>query len=274
VYPVQFKKTLLSIGASGLLACCLALAAPSEAAADDRIPTLTEMRLLPPYCPDTQIISSSYGRQQAPGQYDAHTKPFVDLYGGDFWHLHHYCFGLVQANRAYKARGAGERAGLWRRSVGEIDYVIRSASPGFILLPELRTQKANGLMKLNRDGEAVLELNKAIAQDPGYTRAYALLSDYYRDARNKSMALKTLEDGLTHSPEDRGLLRRYANLGGTKKFEAPPPPPETVATPEAAPPDTSAAASGPAAEPRPPVEIQPYKEVGNEKNPYCRFCPE
>lgn len=259
---------------SGLLGLGLALAAPHATAADDRIPSLSEMRILPPYCPHTQIISSSYGRQQAPGQYDAQTKPYVDLYGDDFWHLHHYCFGLVQANRAYKAQGARERAGHWYRAVGEIDYVIRSASSGFILLPELRTQKATGLFKLNRNAEAVLELQKAIQQDPDYARAYAVLSDYYRDARNKSTALKTLEDGLTHSPEDRGLLRRYANLGGTRKFEAPPPPPETAATPEATPPDTSAAESGPAVEPRPPVEVQPYKEVGNGKNPYCRFCPE
>lgn len=267
---VQFQQPLLSNCASALLAACFALTAPLATAADRRVPTLTEMRALPPYCPDTQIISSSYGRQQAPGQFDAHTKPFVDLYGDDFWHLHHYCFGLTQANRAYRASGKGERDARWRESVGEIDYVIRSASPGFILLPELRTQKANGLFKLNRVAEAVLELQKAIAQEPGYARAYALLSDHYRDARNKSMALKTLEDGLTHVPEDRGLLRRYANLGGTKKFVAPPAP-EPVATPEK-PAEASAATPESAVTP-PPAEVQPYKQ-GNDKNPYCRFCPE
>lgn len=241
--------------------------------ADDRIPSLLEMRVLPPYCPHTQIISSSYGRQQAPGRYDAQTKPYVDLYGGDFWHLHHYCFGLVQANRAYKAQGASARKGHWTRAVGEIDYVIRSASPGFILLPELRTQKATALFKLNRNSEAVLELQKAIQQAPDYARAYAVLSDYFRDARNKGQALKTLEDGLTHAPEDRGLLRRYANLGGKKKFVAPPVP-QAAAEPAAAEP-TAPEAAGAAPETaagHEAAETPPVK-LGNDKNPYCRFCP-
>ncbi|MBT9566879.1 MAG: hypothetical protein IV085_01125 [Thiobacillus sp.] len=272
MHPEHLKHSLLTLCVSAVLGLGLTLTASHAAAADDRIPSLTEMRILPPYCAHTQIISSSYGRQQAPGQYDAQTKPYVDLYGDDFWHLHHYCFGLVQANRAYKAQNAGARKGHWTRAVGEIDYVIRSATPGFILLPELRTQRATVLLKLNRNAEAVLELQKAIQQDPNYARAYAVLGDYYRDARNKSMALKTLEDGLTHSPDDRGLLRRYANLGGTRKFEAPPSPPETVATPEASTPAT-AGAPAETIEARPPVEIQPFKQ-GNDKNPYCRFCPE
>lgn len=267
-------KQFLSFVITSVLGLMFALAAPGAAGADRRIPTLLELRLLPPYCPDTQIISTSYGRQQAPGQYDAHTKPYVDLYGADFWHLHHYCFGLTQANRAYSARNKGDRDARWRESVGEIDYVIRSATPSFILLPELRTQKATALLKLNRNAEAVLELQKAIAQDPGYARASAVLSDYFRDARNKSMALQTLEKGLTHSPEDKGLLRRYAKLGGIKKFTAPPPP-EAVATPSEPQAEQTTEAPSAASENEgalPPVEIQPYKQ-GNGKNPYCRFCP-
>lgn len=236
-----------------------------------RIPTLLELRLLPPYCPDTQIISSSYGRQQSPGKYDAHTKPFVDLYGADFWHLHHYCFGLTQANRAYTERSKGQREARWRESVGEIDYVIRSAKPDFILLPELRTAKAASLLKLKRNSEAVLELEKAIAQDASYARAFAVLSDYYRDARNKTLALQTLEKGLTASPEDRSLLRRYAQLGGTKKFVAPPSAPDVAADPAESQAETPST-GGESEIALPPVEIQPYKQ-GSDTNPYCRFCP-
>lgn len=265
----HLKRHLLNVSTRVVLGLGMVLAAPHAFAMDERVPTLSEMRALPPYCPHTQIISSSYGRQQAPGKYDASTKPYVDLYGNDFWHLHHYCFGLVQANRAYKARGASERAGRWQRAVGEIEYVIRSASPGFILLPELRTQRASILLKLKRNAEAVLELQKAIGQDPGYARAYAVLSDYYRETRNKALALSTLEDGLTQSPEDRALLRRYANLGGTRKFVALPPKEAVVAETPAEP---EAAAVEPAGDPQ-TVERPPLK-IGTDKNPYCRFCPE
>lgn len=270
----HLKRSLAAVCTHALVGLGLTLAATQASAMDERVPTTSEMRALPPYCPHTQIISSSYGRQQAPNKFDPVTKPYVDLYGSDFWHLHHYCFGLTQANRAYSARDARERNGRRQRAVGEIDYVIRSVKPGFILLPELRTQRASLLFKLNRNAEAVLELQKAIDQDAGYARAYAVLSDYYRETRNKKQALKTLEDGLTESPEDRGLLRRYANLGGTRTFAAPPPPPEPVAVTPAAEPAAGepAAAAEPEGAPA-PAEQSPAK-VGNSKNPYCRFCPE
>jgi hypothetical protein len=68
------------------------------------------------------------------------------------------------------------------------------------------------------------------------------------------------------------LLRRYAKLGGTKKFVAPPPPAETAAAPDATQPEASGDDATGTAGALPPVEIQPYKQ-GNESNPYCRFCP-
>lgn len=274
MHPEHLKRVLRHLSMRTAFGGLLLLATTHVAAMDERVPTPSEMRSLPPYCPHTQIISSSYGRKQAPSQYDAQTAPYVDLYGNDFWHLHHYCFGLVQANRAYKAKGASERRGRWTRAIGEIEYVIRSAAPGFVLLPELRTQRANILLKLNRNAEAVLELQKAIDQDPDYARAYAVLADYYRETRNKSLALKTLEDGLTRSPEDRGLLRRYANLGGTKKFVAPPPKEAVVAeTPVVEPSPAAAEAAVAPTSNAQAAESSPAK-IGNEKNPYCRFCPE
>ena len=270
MHSIRMKKTLTFL-ITGTLGLAFGFISPVSSAADRRIPTLLELRLLPPYCANTQIISTSYGRQQAPGKYDASTKPYVDVYGEDFWHLHHYCFGLTQANRAYTERSRGQREARWRESVGEIDYVIRSAKSDFILLPELRTAKAASLLKLKRNAEAVLELQKAIAQDATYARAFAVLSDYYRDARNKGLALQTLEQGLTASPDERSLQRRYAELGGTKKFVAPPSPPEVIAEPEESQPETSGTA-GENETALPPVEIQPYKQ-GNDTNPYCRFCP-
>ena len=99
---------------------------------DSRIPTLAEMRLLPPYCPDTQIISRVYGRQQAPSKYDDHTKSYVDMYGGDFWHLHHYCFGLVDVVRSYRIFDRKQREGTLKISISEFSYVLRGISRRWI----------------------------------------------------------------------------------------------------------------------------------------------
>ena len=129
---------------------------------DDRVPGPVELRLLPAYCGDTQIISRLYDRQQAPGNYDAHTKPFIDLYGEDFWHMHHYCFGLnrvIQADRAFDSATRNRRL---EESIGEYDYVIKSIRPDSILQPELHTRKGMSLVRLKRTAAAIVEFEKAI----------------------------------------------------------------------------------------------------------------
>lgn len=236
---------------------------------DSRIPTLTEMRLLPPYCPDTQIISRVYGRQQAPSQYDAHTKIYVDLYGADFWHLHHYCFGLVDVVRSYRIFDKREREGKLKKSISEFDYVLRGIRPDSILRPELHVKRAQSLVLLGRGGEAVGDFKKAIALNPDYSLAYASLSDYYKEAGKKEFALTTLEEGLAQSPTERSLLRRYESLGGKKTFALP-----LVAEPSQEQPVKQAE---PSSEPEKPVssteQTKPPQPLGNSTNPYCRFCP-
>lgn len=253
----------------------LALTSPAANANDARIPTLAELRLLPPYCPNTQIISKHYGRQQAPANYDAQTKPYVDLYGADFWHLHHYCFGLVYVVRNYREFDRRNRDRILRESIGEFSYVLKGISPGSILRPELHVKRGQSLVLMGRSGEAVADFRKAITLKPDYSPAYASLSDYYKETGKKTLALTTLEEGLTQSPGDPSLLRRYANLGGKKTFDLPP-----VAEPAAIPvppQEQPAKLAEPATEsdkPSPSTEqTQPIQPLGNSTNPYCRFCP-
>lgn len=256
---------------------CLSLLAtrPGQAADiknDSRIPTLAEMRLLPPYCPDTQIISRVYGRQQAPSKYDAHTKIYVDLYGADFWHLHHYCFGLVDVVRSYRIFDKREREGKLKKSISEFDYVLRGIRPDSILRPELHVKRAQSLVLLGRGGEAVGDFKKAIALKPDYSLAYASLSDYYKETGKKELALTALEEGLVQSPTERSLLRRYESLGGRKTF-APPP----VAEPAVVPVPSQEQQAEPATEPDKPLpsadQTPSAPQIGNDTNPYCRFCP-
>ena len=260
-------------------ACASLLAALTGPAAatnnDPRIPTLAEMRLLPPYCPDTQIISRVYGRQQAPSNYDAHTKVYVDLYGADFWHLHHYCFGLVDVVRSYRIFDKREREGKLKKSIGEFDYVLKGISPDSILRPELHVKRAQSLVMLGRGGEAVGDFKKAIALKPDYSLAYAALSDYYKETGKKELALAALEEGLAQSPTERSLLRRYESLGGRKTF-APPPVAEPAIEPAQpqAQPDKQAEPATEADTPSPAAEQAPSAPpIGNSTNPYCRFCP-
>lgn len=248
---------------------------------DSRIPTLAEMRLLPPYCPDTQIISRVYGRQQAPSKYDDHTKTYVDMYGGDFWHLHHYCFGLVDVVRSYRIFDRKQRDGKLKKSISEFSYVLRGISPNSILRPELHVKRAQSLVMLGRGGEAVADFKQAITLKRDYSPAYAFLSDYYKEAGKKDLALATLEEGLTQSPGDRTLLRRYSSLGGKKTF-ALPEVAEPAATPSPAPQEQTATQDEPETKadqepekvlPAGEEQAPPVPAIGNSTNPYCRFCP-
>ncbi|MEW6590431.1 MAG: hypothetical protein AB1418_05285 [Pseudomonadota bacterium] len=239
---------------------------------DVRVPNAAELNLLPPYCPHTQIISTYYGRQQAPTKYDAHVKPYVDLYGADFWHLHHYCFGLVAVSRAYRQTDVSARRGQLMRSVSEFDYVIRAVTPGSNILPEVHMQKGISLIRMQRGAEGAAELKKSIQLNPHFVRPYIELSDYYVDSKRKDLALQVLEDGLSVSPETSSLQRRYAELGGTKTFvRAPAPSGEVVTTEE--PRSTSEAIQPQHAEPAAEAPPRPAEQIGTPTNPYCRFCP-
>lgn len=235
-------------------------------AADGRIPTMSEMRQLPPYCPNTQIISKEYGRKQSSGSYDAKTKPFVDLYGSDFWHLHHYCFGLVNVLRSYGSADPKSREFNLSKSIFQFDYVLKAIKPNSILRPELHVKRAQSLVLMKRGGEAVGDFKKAISLKAAYAPAYAYLSDYYKSAGEKNLALTTLEEGLTKAPSDQSLLKRYADLGGKKTFAPVPAAQEQNGSPPEAAADSGSTGSTAESAPAEPV-------IGNETNPYCRFCP-
>lgn len=269
-------RQVLASAASGI-SLLLALAPPAANANDARIPTLAELRLLPPYCPSTQIISKHYGRQQAPANFDAQTKPYVDLYGADFWHLHHYCFGLVYVVRNYREFDRKKRDRILRESIGEFSYVLKGISPESVLRPELHVKRGQSYVLMGRGGEAVADFKKALTLKPDYSPAYAFLSDYYKESGKKPLALTTLEEGLTQSPGDPSLLRRYATLGGKKTFAppavaepaaapAPPPSPDEASRQIDSPPESDKSVAA-------PVQTPPAPPIGNSSNPYCRFCP-
>ena len=235
-----------------------------------RIPTVAELRLLPPYCKDTQIISSFYGRQQSPASYDATTATWVNAYGDGFWHVHHYCFAMTYVLRSHRMSNQRERMGLLTQSLGEFEYVLKSANQSFPLRPEIHTKKAQALVMLGRGSEATSEFQKAITSKADYPGPYGFLSDYYVEAGDKAQAIKVLEDGLTAAPTSEFLLRRYRNLGGKKTFEVPvemkvPEPPSTLAPEKSD--DDSKSVRQPEV-----MKVEPTPEVRGG-NPYCRFCP-
>jgi hypothetical protein len=229
----------------------LALLAPMVVSAqynyDER-----DVRMLPEFCKYAQDF-----RGKVPGGNNpAEIQRWTDLLGSTYLHIHHYCYGLVDTNRATRARSPQERMHLLGASIGEFDYVIRHAPQDFVLLPEILTKKGENLIRLGQAPRGVVELQRAIGLKPDYWPPYAAMSDYFKGAGDLNKARETLEKGLSAAPDAKALQRRLAELGGAKGKKtapgpakqpaAPPSPPEQPAVPQSQP--------EPSRAPEPPAE--------------------
>ncbi len=240
----------------------LVLAFFSSSAWADKVRTLAELAMLPPYCRGTQQVRDISGDQTSLNQY-------MQMYGYSYAHLHHYCWALNAENKANAMFNRNAHDIELLDALRDIQYVLRNASPDFIFLPDVYNSQARMLFSLHRDSEAVLALEKAIELKPGYVPAIARLSDYFVHIGDKAKAIQTLENGIDNTENADGLIKKLAALGVTyqgtpgsaiKKDEpvneAPPAAKPDAASPSSAVPgDATQAGSKPA------------------NNPYCRFCP-
>lgn len=204
------------VSASGAWSQGLAGYPPSVDAYDVR-----EVRMLPKYCIYTQLF-----RDHVAG---ANDKAMIDEWqaklGQSFFSLHHYCWGLMKANRALLLDiGDQNRQFYLADAINEFNYVIERASDDFILLPEILTSKGKNLVLLGRGPVAVLMFERAAELKPDYWPPYAQLADYYKGIGEITKAQGVLQKGLSFSPEASALKRRLAELPSTapsKKRPAP-----------------------------------------------------
>ncbi len=252
----------------------LAMLLPAPLAMAGWAPTQVEMATLPAYCAvkfdeakhaeSAEMWRSTMGR-------------------GNFVHIHHYCAGLNFVNRARGMTSANKgRQGTLEGALRNFDYVLAHTQPDFYLRPEIMMNRGIALSMMNRTGEAIGDLIKAIETDPNQPRAYMTLADVYSNKlKNRAKALETVTEGLRHNPDTKSLQRRYTELGGKLPYPAPVKPAPvavpagTDATPAVESSSTPAPAD-PADAAAPPLDgttAAPPK-IGSPTNPYCRFCPD
>ncbi|MEW5943855.1 MAG: tetratricopeptide repeat protein [Pseudomonadota bacterium] len=204
--------------------------------------------------------------------------------GPDWLHVHHYCIGLAFLNLHYGVKDKFERGWYLGEAVGSFDYVIRAASPGYVLLPENHFKKGQALLFLRKEAEAAAEFRQAIQLRPDYADPYAALADFMVSKGNKQEAMKLVEEGLRQAPKSRGLARRYQELGGKLPLPGMSPPAAEAPQPEVTPSmpvePVGKKDAAPSAEPQVSVDSQttpsepsPAK-IGSPPNPWCRFCPD
>ena len=171
--------------------------------------TDADFALLPPYC------AAKYNR---PG-----TNPdkWKRLFGRQNWvHIHHYCSGLDNINKAHKLIGNPEKSRhRLRVAIKGIDYMLENATANFVLLPELHLKKGQIYAELKQYSNAFTEYNNAIRLKKDYSAAYANMSDLYVKTGNREEAIKTLEKGLKMKPNSKKLARRLEELKNMRPID-------------------------------------------------------
>ena len=173
-----------------------------------------EVALLPHYCKYTKVFRDSV----PDGKNKAEIERWYSVMGPSFNHVHHYCWGLMKTNRALLlAKDTKTKRFYLTSSIDEFNYVLRNASPDFVLRPEILTKKGENLISLGRGVDGVTELEHAIEIKQDYWPPYADLSDYYENAGNVAKARELLEKALTFAPDAKPLTRRLAELDTVKQ---------------------------------------------------------
>jgi tetratricopeptide (TPR) repeat protein len=172
-----------------------------------------EIALLPKYCPYTKVYRDNV---DGPNPWDkvAHWRAVM---GPSFEHMHHYCNGLMDTNRALLlARDQNTRWFYLDASIKEFDYVIHNADRGFVMLPEIWTKKGENLLRLRRTALGIEALNTAISLKPDYWPPYAAMSDHFKKAGQTAEARNWIQKALIFAPNAKALTKRLAELQSGK----------------------------------------------------------
>ncbi len=226
--------------------------------------TPAEIAMLPPYC-DAKMGSQS---PEAVAYWRARL-------GHENWiHIHHYCGGLASLNRYYRQSGAN-RDGSLRNALWEFNYVLDHTGPSFTMRADLYYNRGKVLQLQGKDGAALADLAKALELNPAMPAASIELASLYRKVGKKGLALGVLKAALEKSPEHKGLRRNYQEMGGDLAAISDKPPAEVAAPVEAAAKASQAdTASSKSPEPAPSTPSVSEQKIGNQTNPWCRFCPD
>jgi tetratricopeptide (TPR) repeat protein len=170
-----------------------------------------EVARLPEYCQYTQSFPLAMGGFK--GGPSTNQRPWVERIGDTFWALHHYCWALVNENRAAAAGvSRDEKRFLIKGAISDCNYVLANATADFPLLPEIKYKIAVYNRMLGNDAEAYIQLESVIDIKPDYWPAYRELTDLYLKIGKRQAAVEVLERGLRAIPGQPDLLAAMEQL--------------------------------------------------------------
>lgn len=195
----------------GWLACAL-LAASGGAAADPMNPATAsagELARLPEYCHHV------WGYTRDPKE---RANWFIRM-GPVFEHMHHYCWGMLKANRA-ATPGTDPlmRRSLYASAVGECQYVLRNnPDPKFVLLPEIYFRMGEWEAANESWVQAIEYYRQSIALKPDYWPPYVGIAEVEMKLARRDRAVAVLQQGLKVVPDERHLKEALTHAEGSRK---------------------------------------------------------
>lgn len=230
--------------------------------------TPAEIAMLPAYC------DAKMGKKSPEA-----VSYWIATLGHENWiHMHHYCGGLVDINRYYR-QNSYERKRSLSNAVWQFNYMLEHTNPSFFMRADFHYQRGKAQRLYEKDGAALGDFTKALELNPGMTAASIELASLYKKMGRKELALGVLKAALEKSPTHKGLRRNYQEMGGNLAEIAESTPPPVTPNPITEEPATSG--SNPSismdAKPSSPVANAPAisdQKIGNQTNPWCRFCPD
>ncbi len=159
-----------------------------------------EFARLPDYCRDTQTYAGH-------GDPTPRQARWLSLMGDTFWHLHHYCWGMLKAMRAEDPDlDEQRRNSLLSSAIGEFHYVLERAPKDFPLLPEIHYREGLYNDKLGRPVDALTHYDLSRAAKPDYWPPYVGIADVNLRIGRRAGAIEILEKGLQLMPNEPRLL--------------------------------------------------------------------
>lgn len=168
-----------------------------------------EYELLPIYCRNQAHVAPEYFNP------DAKEKWRSRLGEQNYAHIHHYCWGLVQLTRAYKAgQTEAQRKHQFRGVVADITFSLERSTPDFVLLPEMYTRIGEAYLGLGDDRNAEVTFKKAWEANPSYWPAYVWWSQRLLMQGKRREALTVAEEGNKNAPGSKALEKLVEEIRG------------------------------------------------------------
>lgn len=194
-------------------AACLATLAFSTGVAAVAPPNITneELKLAPPYCPDTNTFG--YGG----AQYNAspNAPKWVAMMGPTFWAMHHYCWAIINLSRIQRP-GTSEmvKRSVREEALGDLNFVLEHGERSSVVMPEVLTKMGDVQVALGNIREANDAYAEARSLRRDYWPAYYQWADYLQRTGRKIEARKLVEEGLSYAPGNKSLELLLVALGG------------------------------------------------------------